>query len=87
MHLKAILAEEGVQNIREKFAFEVKTLKRMAFEKKEQKKRPEVVDNYYRVLTLTMLKFDNVDNVNNDDIVFDVYDNFKQLQSNLKLTD
>ena len=34
-----------------------------------------------------MLKFDNVDNVNNDDIVFDVYDNFKQLRSNLKLTD
>ena len=33
MHLKAILAEEGVQNIREKIAFEVKTLKRMAFAK------------------------------------------------------
>ena len=49
MHLKAILAEEGVQNIGEKIAFEVKTLKRMAFakylKKKEQKKRPEVVDN------------------------------------------
>ena len=37
-----------------------------------------------------MLKFDNVDNAdnaNNDDIVFDVYGNFKQCRSNLKLTD
>ena len=33
MHLKAILAKEGDQNIREKIAFEVKTLKRMAFAK------------------------------------------------------
>ena len=37
-----------------------------------------------------MLKFDNVDNAdnaNNDDIVFDVYGNFKKCRSNLKLTD
>ena len=38
MHLKAILAEEGVQNIRGKIAFEVKTLKRMAFAKYLKKK-------------------------------------------------